>query len=153
LRIVQRAADFLGFIGQCAGNPLYLHIGLNEIFRLGLVPPPDTVQRHLHQSEIACPLRDVALNRLDQSVNGRFILEATQGKRLPGRLGESLVAHASQPEHGVLPIGPKPGTQLLKRVIEIEIIGSEREQDTNAKRAVRQGAKKLNNYRLTPVGS
>ena len=37
---------------------------------MGLVPPPDTVRRHLHQSEIAFPIRYVALDRLDQGFNG-----------------------------------------------------------------------------------
>jgi hypothetical protein len=82
LRIVQLAAHFFGFVGQCAGNALHLRIGLQEIFRLVLfVSPPDTVQRHLHQSEIACPLRDVKLNCLDQRFDGRLILEANQGER------------------------------------------------------------------------
>jgi hypothetical protein len=61
-----------------------------------------------------------ALDRLDQRFDRNLIFEADQGERLPRRLGESLVAHAFQPEHGVLPVGPEAGAQLLKRVIEIE---------------------------------
>ena len=52
-----------------------------------------------------------------QCIDRSLIPKADKSERLPCRLGESLAAHAFQPEHGVLPIGPQAGTQLLKRVV------------------------------------
>src|SRR5205807_5994553 len=62
-------------------------------------------------------------------------------------------AHAPQPEHGVLPIGPKAGAQFLKRVVEIEIVGPQREQDAKAERAILQGAERIDERRAFFFGS
>jgi hypothetical protein len=41
-----------------------------QIVRLVLfVPPPDAMERHLHQSEIPFPIRYVALDRLNQRID------------------------------------------------------------------------------------
>jgi hypothetical protein len=100
---------------QGPGNALHLRIGLQKIFGLGLVQPPDAVERHLHQSEITFAVRDVALDRLDQRVDGRLIFEPGESERLICRQQARLFCRSYLP----------PGRAYLTRSFNRSLRGLE----------------------------